>query len=327
MGRSNLKFHVSLLEAVPWVDSVYTYIPVRLDQDINLTCKYNAEPSPQVDWFYNGFTINVAIFSWQSVKYVHPSVIYCHCLRIELKMTDVHFCIDDNLRCASARDRLHARVAVQMTQDYALGGAVLETFTPDTIQSKNNYVEQNRELAVFLRDPAAFCLMQYAARRDNYSESILAIENIKEDNFGDYTCRVANNLGTKQKTIYVSGRPGPPQLNASGTRLSWSVHSVDPVIEYQILYRFSNDDTWQQFKSIRANKEEQNGDIWSRSEDLVWLRPGLEYELQMKARNTLGWGSLARSYVTVKTPPLDNVTNDSKHFISVNEVTILIRSS
>lgn len=47
--------------------------------------------------------------------------------------------------------------------------------------------------------------MQYAARRDNYSESILAIENIKEDNFGDYTCRVANNLGIKEKTIYVSG--------------------------------------------------------------------------------------------------------------------------
>ncbi|MCP9265976.1 MAM domain-containing glycosylphosphatidylinositol anchor protein 1 [Dirofilaria immitis] len=224
------------VQAAPWVDSAYTYIPVKLDQNINLTCKYNAEPSPQVDWFYNGFTIN---------------------------------------------------------------------FSDDRFKG----------------------LMQYAARQDNYSESILAIENIKEDNFGDYTCRVANNLGTKQKPFMsagaqtyeyvknfctnISGRPGPPHLNASGTRLSWSVYSVDPVIEYQILYRFSNDDTWQQFKSIRANKEERDGDIWSRSEDLIWLRPGLEYELQMKARNTLGWGSLARSYVTMKTQPLDNMTNDN----------------
>ncbi|VDK36981.1 unnamed protein product, partial [Gongylonema pulchrum] len=149
--------------AAPWVDSAYTYIPVRLDQDVNLTCKYNAEPSPQVDWFYNSFTIN---------------------------------------------------------------------FSDDKFKG----------------------LIQYGTRRENYSESILAIKNIKEDNFGDYTCRVANNLGTKQKTIHVSGRPGPPHLNVSGTRLSWRVYSVDPVIEYQILYRFSNDDTWQQFKSIRANK-------------------------------------------------------------------------
>ncbi|VDM14299.1 unnamed protein product [Wuchereria bancrofti] len=32
----------------------------------------------------------------------------------------------------------------------------------------------------------------------------------------------------------------------------------------------------------------------------------------MKARNTLGWGSLARSYVTMKIPLFDNVTNDKK---------------
>lgn len=54
--------------------------------------------------------------------------------------------------------------------------------------------------------------------------------------------------------------------------------------------------------------EEQNGDEWSRSEDLVWLRPDTDYELQVKARNTLGWGSLARSYVTLRTPP-NNDTN------------------
>ncbi|VDK85415.1 unnamed protein product [Litomosoides sigmodontis] len=49
----------------PWVDSVYSYIPVKLGQDINLTCKYNAEPSPQVDWIYNGFTIN-SVIEWES---------------------------------------------------------------------------------------------------------------------------------------------------------------------------------------------------------------------------------------------------------------------
>uniref|UniRef100_A0A9J2P3B1 Uncharacterized protein n=1 Tax=Ascaris lumbricoides TaxID=6252 RepID=A0A9J2P3B1_ASCLU len=203
--------------SAPWVDSEYTYLPIRLDHDVNISCKYNAEPAPQVDWLYNAFTIN---FSDEKFK-----------------------------------------------------GTV-----------------------------------QYGARRENYSESILAIKNIKEDNFGDYSCRVSNNLGTVEKTIHVSGRPGPPTLSISGTKLSWTVQSVDPIIEYQILYRFSHDDTWQQSKSVRANKEEQNGDEWSRSEDLVWLRPDTDYELQVKARNTLGWGSLARSYVTLRTPP-NNDTN------------------
>lgn len=73
------------------------------------------------------------------------------------------------------------------------------------------------------------------------------------------------------------------------------------------------------FQVLVNNSEEQNGDIWGRSEKLIWLRPGLEYELQMKARNTLGWGSLARSYVTMKVPLFDNVTNDSKYFTLIDE--------
>ncbi|VDN01918.1 unnamed protein product [Thelazia callipaeda] len=242
----------------PWVDSIYTYIPVRLDQDINLTCKYNAEPSPQVDWFYNGFTINVSLLFLSIIRKTLPKGFLSR---------------------------------KQMAHVFIFRVKLFSTFC---FQFSDNRFKG---------------IVQYGTRRDNYSESILAVENIKEDNFGDYTCRVANNLGTKEKTIHVSGRPGPPHLNVSGTQLSWHVHSVDPVIEYQILYRFSSDDTWQQFKSIRANKEEQDGDIWSRSEDLVWLRPDVEYELQVKARNKLGWGSLARSYVTMKTPPLENVTN------------------
>lgn len=59
--------------AAPWVDAEYKYIPVRLDQDVNLTCKYNAEPVPQVDWFYNAFTINVSIFCSQSYKFENVS--------------------------------------------------------------------------------------------------------------------------------------------------------------------------------------------------------------------------------------------------------------
>ncbi|VDK41722.1 unnamed protein product [Anisakis simplex] len=213
--------------SAPWVDADYSYLPVRLDHDINVTCKYNAEPAPQVDWLYNAFTINFS--------------------------------------------------------DNKFKGTV-----------------------------------QYGTRRDNYSESILAIKNIKEDNFGDYSCRISNNLGTVEKTIHISGRPGPPTLSVSGNQLSWTVQSVDPIIEYQILYRFSHEDTWQQFKSIRAEKEEQNGNEWSRSEQLVWLRPDTDYELQLKARNTLGWGSLARQYITLRTPSNNNETNREFDKLQIN---------
>ncbi|MFH4982101.1 hypothetical protein AB6A40_008810 [Gnathostoma spinigerum] len=209
-----------IVVAAPWVTADETYQPVRLGKDANITCRYDAEPPPLVDWLYNSFKINFS---------------------------------DEKFRN----------------------------------------------------------MIQYGTRVDNSSLSILSVKNIREDNFGDYTCRVANHLGKKEITIHVSGRPGPPILNLSGTVLSWRVQSIDPIVEYQIMYRLANDDTWQQSKSIRASKDEQDGDVWSQSEDLIWLTPGLEYEIQLKARNTLGWGSLARSYLTVTIPPVKETADAS----------------
>ncbi|VDN57464.1 unnamed protein product, partial [Dracunculus medinensis] len=195
----------------PWVDSIYSYIPVVLNQNINLTCKYNAEPPPQIDWYFNSNNINIMNDRFKNVVY-------------------------------------------------------------------------------------------YGTRQENYSEAILAIQNIQEDNFGDFKCKISNNLGTAEKTIHVSGRPGPPSLNVTGTTVYWTVQSIDPVLEYKIFYRLPHDDTWQFFKYKRAEKEDQHGDKWMKSEDLSWLDPGVEYQVQLQARNALGWGSLARSYVTLRLP-------------------------
>lgn len=48
-------------------------------------------------------------------------------------------------------------------------------------------------------------VVYYGTRQENYSEAILAIQNIQEDNFGDFKCKISNNLGTAEKTIHVSG--------------------------------------------------------------------------------------------------------------------------
>lgn len=49
-------------------------------------------------------------------------------------------------------------------------------------------------------------MVQYNARQINFTETILAINNIQQENFGDYTCRIGNNIGTKESTVHVSGK-------------------------------------------------------------------------------------------------------------------------
>lgn len=57
-----------------------------------------------------------------------------------------------------------------------------------------------------LAEDSASNIKQYGAREDNFTETILAINNIQQENFGDYTCRIGNNVGTKESTIHVSGQ-------------------------------------------------------------------------------------------------------------------------
>lgn len=50
--------------------------------------------------------------------------------------------------------------------------------------------------------------------------------------------------------------------------------------------------------------EDQHGNVWSRSYELPMnkFKSGNDYEIQVQARNSLGWGSLARSYAILKVP-------------------------
>lgn len=74
----------------------------------------------------------------------------------------------------------------------------------------------------------------------------LKIEKLKSQNFGMYTCRASNDLGTSEAVTEITGKPRPPIFNSemreivSGVRrvnISWSCDSREPVSQYQLMYR------------------------------------------------------------------------------------------
>jgi len=101
----------------------------------------------------------------------------------------------------------------------------------------------------------------YASRRDNHSLSTFSIPTLQEDHFGDYTCKVWNELGSAEQTIHLSGRPGPPMLVVRGSRLSWTVESMSPVSEYKVLYREPHEDTWAHNKVLKSSRGELEGGL------------------------------------------------------------------
>ena len=90
-----------------------------------------------------------------------------------------------------------------------------------------------------LLDPTNTRLMEAFGNRH-----VLTLKNVREVDFGNYSCMADNSLGRQWGQIEVSGRPHvarivSPRLSyfKDQYNLTWTVDSFLPIKEYRILYR------------------------------------------------------------------------------------------
>ncbi|PAV84095.1 hypothetical protein WR25_04304 [Diploscapter pachys] len=170
---------------------------------------------------------------------------------------------------------------------------------------------------------------QYAKRDSSSSITILRVQGITEDAFGDYMCRASNSLGMNQATIHVSGRPGPPVLELDNADLTWKVQSYEPVDEYRVYYRPETQDEWNKYETVRVSKADNDGsDKWEHTISLMpFLETGQKYQLQVKAKNALGYGSFAKDYVTIEIPTnIKEAISSSSRLFAISSLCTAIAS-
>lgn len=75
---------------------------------------------------------------------------------------------------------------------------------------------------------------------------ILKIKNIKSsDDFGTYVCFAKNHVGSSEKSISLLSTPAilefvPPKEGGKHANLTWKVESVEPIEEFEIMYKKSS---------------------------------------------------------------------------------------
>merc|ERR1711862_341038 len=93
----------------------------------------------------------------------------------------------------------------------------------------------------------------------------LTLKNVRETDFGNYSCMADNSLGRERGSIEVSGRPHASKIvsNSLGSfkdqyNLTWSVNSFLPIEEYRILYRVNSpnygNDAYQYASSAKTGR-------------------------------------------------------------------------
>lgn len=122
----------------------------------------------------------------------------------------------------------------------------------------------------------------------------LQITNMNQEDFGSYTCRAANELGSVHKAITLSGSPTKPKVkigvsnDGKSPEITWTVESYSPISEYELEYKRMDDERWTRVKPAIYDPTE--GNIYSGKETLRDLSP-VEYHVRVRARNSHGWSA------------------------------------
>ncbi|KRY88009.1 Neurotrimin [Trichinella pseudospiralis] len=129
--------------------------------------------------------------------------------------------------------------------------------------------------------------------------SVITIDGVRNQDFGNYTCRVINKYGSVEKTIFLSGIPGKPydllpklELHRpDSVLLVWSLPSSEPIVGYKIFIATENSP---QTSEINVPMTQTDCNIrssyWKCAYNLKSLQPSKTYNIAVQCRNDFGWG-------------------------------------
>lgn len=124
----------------------------------------------------------------------------------------------------------------------------------------------------------------------SHNHYILLIKELREEDFGKYTCMAKNMFGMTEKHIYLVNTPAirdfvKPPKGLKDTVLTWKVESKSPISEHELQYRKVGDSEW---KNVKPEVTNGNQDIYTIDYTLKGLEPGT-YEARVRSQNSHGW--------------------------------------
>ncbi|KRY00326.1 Protein sidekick-1 [Trichinella pseudospiralis] len=133
--------------------------------------------------------------------------------------------------------------------------------------------------------------------------SVITIDGVRNQDFGNYTCRVINKYGSVEKTIFLSGIPGKPydllpklELHRpDSVLLVWSLPSSEPIVGYKIFIATEN--------SPQTSKKIQRSSYWKCAYNLKSLQPSKTYNIAVQCRNDFGWGLFSDPVIEILVHP------------------------
>jgi len=160
------------------------------------------------------------------------------------------------------------------------------------------------------------------------SRHSLTIHQVREEEFTGYHCKASNSLGQHSAKITISGKPRAPSiehrvevLGEGSYRVSWNTESFAPIEQYRLLYRKAPAEgnpghsyAWTSVVIPGPQHTRQQDSSNRASFTLDSLEVEAEYQLQLQARNSFGWGKVSHQFnfqtSMVESTPVEEVRKE-----------------
>ncbi|XP_045133288.1 limbic system-associated membrane protein-like isoform X2 [Portunus trituberculatus] len=153
---------------------------------------------------------------------------------------------------------------------------------------------------------------RHLSTHDGLHRHTLTVKQVKEEDFGNYTCIAESNLGRVNSSLRLTGLPRMPRLTSSPAggekrsyTLTWETESHTPVIMYRLQYRKRKESqeshsTGQWKIQLYSTSPSSNpngpavaplsaGPLKYMTHAITDLDPATDYEATVAVENKFGW--------------------------------------
>eukprot|EP00096_Caligus_rogercresseyi_P011427 TRINITY_DN4490_c0_g1_i3.p1 TRINITY_DN4490_c0_g1~~TRINITY_DN4490_c0_g1_i3.p1 ORF type:complete len:490 (-),score=111.68 TRINITY_DN4490_c0_g1_i3:1234-2703(-) len=165
----------------------------------------------------------------------------------------------------------------------------------------------------------------------NGHKHTLTITNVTEADFGNYTCRAENQLGSASKNLEVSGKVGFAEFNSypkgsepNSYLIEWSAESFSELTKFELRVREEGEVGWTTYTVLPIR---QGAFYYAGKDNLKGLKAATQYEATVAGENEYGWSRHGAPFhfATFGAVPLSIASTGSGSIFSLN-MTLLVVS-
>jgi len=266
--------------------STPTILKVLKGDDVSLNCKVSGSPSPKVIWSRNDKTMP------DGSEYIDSEILVFS--DVTRKHAGIYSCLASNGNGKEVSKQIE--VVVEYAPEMEVTEVFVHTKTGDKAEMVCLVHAYPPPTVVWSKDDQPLKSSGRIQIVKSGRRLSVIVNDVKKVDFGKYTCKASNSLGSDKKILKMTGHATPADFKSAASGhsetsflIEWTSRSFTQIEEFLLEVRPSHASSeWQKYKITPSDEGPYQ---YAGKEFLGNLTSATPYSARVTARNAEGWGS------------------------------------